>query len=126
MKDTIKTDQAATPRGAYSQAVVSGDTMYLSGQIGLRGNDPALSETLEEQTRQVLENIRGILAARELDFSSLLTMNCYLSEGQEWAIFNQVYDECLGDFDRPARTTVIVKGLPLGALVEITAVARLN
>ncbi|MET0180863.1 MAG: RidA family protein [Novosphingobium sp.] len=125
MKDTIETDQAAKPRGAYSQAVVSGDTMYLAGQIGLRGGNPDLADTLEEQTRQVLANIRGILADRGLDFGNLLTMTCYLSEGQEWSIFDKVYGECLGDYARPARTTVIVKGLPLGALVEITAVAHL-
>lgn len=126
MKVIVSTDQAAAPRGAYPQAVVAGDILYLSGQIGLKGTEDGLPATLEEQVRQIFVNIRGILSAKNADFSNLLTMTCYLAENQEWAIFNRAYGECLGSFDPPARTTVTVKALPLGALAEITAVAILN
>jgi 2-iminobutanoate/2-iminopropanoate deaminase len=125
VKSIVKSDLAATPQGFYSQAVLAEGVMYLSGQIGLRKNDPTLPEGLEQQIKQAMRNIADILFSRGLGFQHLVAMTCYLSEGQEWSTFDQIYGECLEGHELPARTTIFVKALPLGALVEITAIAQL-
>jgi 2-iminobutanoate/2-iminopropanoate deaminase len=99
--------------------------LYISGQVGLRRDEASLPDGLEQQAKQAMINIADILSSQGLDFQHLVTMTCYLSEGQDWSTFDRIYGECLIGYELPARTTVLVKALPLDALVEITAIAQL-
>lgn len=123
-KRTIHTDRAPNAVGPYSQAVDTGDTVYLSGQVGI---DPDRGEIVEEtvagQTRQVLRNLKAVLAAADLTLDHVVKTTIYLAAMADFQTVNGVYAEFFPS-DPPARATFAVAGLPLGALVEIEAVAR--
>lgn len=122
----INTDSAPSAVGAYSQAVISGNMLYTSGQIGL---DPSTGKMVdggvEEQARQVMENLKAVLAAGNLDFSHAVKVTIYLTQISDFSVVNGIYAEALQE-NRPARSTVQVSGLPLGALVEIDMIAEIS
>lgn len=109
--------------GPYRQAVVAGPWVFLSGQIPL---DPCTGEvvqgSVEEQTRQVLENLRAILASLGMDLSQVVKTTLYLKNLGDFEQVNRVYGEYF-PHDPPARATVQVAGLPRGVALEIEAVA---
>lgn len=119
----VATDRAPRAIGPYSQAVVSGGVIYLSGQVAL---DPAsgelVGETGEEQASRALENLRSVLAAAGSGFDRVLKTTVYLTDMNDFAAVNAVYARFFGD-SRPARATVQVSALPKGARVEIDAIA---
>ena len=121
---TIATDAAPAAVGAYSQAVATDDWVFCSGQVGL---DPQTGEMIgpgiEEQTRGALANLGAVLSEVGAGFDALVKVTAYLIDMNEFKAFNEVYAEVLGDA-RPARATVGVAALPLGARVEIECVAR--
>ena len=121
--ERIFTEEAPRPVGPYSQAIVHGDLVFVAGQVAL---DPASGkvrgETIEEQTRQTLENLDAVLRASRSGLDRLLRVTVFLSDLDEFSRFNRVYEQMLGDA-RPARTTVQAGGLPLGLKVEIDAIA---
>lgn len=120
---TYHTDDAPAAIGPYSQAVSAGRWLYTSGQIGL---DPASGEMVDgfdAQARQVLANLRAVLAAAGLDFSDVVKATIYVTDLTNFPRLNELYGEALGDH-RPARSTVQVAALPKGGLVEIDLVAR--
>ena len=122
-KKIVRTDQAPAPIGPYSQAVVAGSLLFISGQVAL---DPASGEMkmndIPTETRQVMENLRSILAASGLDFNSVIKTTIFLSDMALFTAVNEVYSGYFtGDF--PARETVAVKGLPKNANVEISMIA---
>jgi len=121
---TIATDAAPAAVGAYSQAVASDDFIFCSGQVGL---DPQTGELvsggIEEQTRRALENLGAVLGAAGAGFDAVVKVTAYLTDMNEFKSFNEVYAEVLGAA-RPARATIGVAGLPLGARVEIECIAR--
>jgi 2-iminobutanoate/2-iminopropanoate deaminase len=117
------TDKAPAAIGPYSQAVSAGRWLYTSGQIGL---DPATGEMVpgfDAQARQVLANLRAVLAEAGLDFSDVVKATIYVTDLADFPRLNELYGEALGDH-RPARSTVQVAALPKGGLVEIDLVAR--
>lgn len=117
------TAQAPAAIGPYSQAVAVGPWFYTSGQIGL---DPASGEMVagfEAQARQVLANLRAVLATAGLDFQHVVKATIYVTDLADFPRLNELYGEALGDH-RPARSTVQVAALPRGGLVEIDLVAR--
>jgi 2-iminobutanoate/2-iminopropanoate deaminase len=119
------TDKAPAAIGPYSQAVSAGRWLYTSGQIGL---DPATGEMVpgfDAQARQVLANLRAVLAEAGLDFSDVVKATIYVTDLADFPRLNELYGEALGDH-RPARSTVQVAALPKGGLVEIDLVARLR
>lgn len=121
----ITTNQAPKPIGPYSQGVQSGDFVFVSGQIGL---DPAtgnLSANVEEQTMQVMDNIRAILQEDGLDFSDVVQTRIYLTDLKDFEIVNGIYQRYF-ESSFPTRATVQVSGLPKGAKVEIEMVAKLR
>jgi reactive intermediate/imine deaminase len=124
--DTIKrinTDKAPAAIGPYSQAVAAGDTVYLSGQIGLDPKSGKLVEGgISAETKQVLENIKAVLSAAGSDETQVVSVNVYLTDMNDFAAMNDIY---AGFFKEPfpARATVAVKSLPKGAKVEISVVA---
>ena len=119
----ISTDQAPKAIGPYSQAVRIDNLAFTAGQIGL---NPATMEIveggIEAQTRQVLTNLRHVLAAAGSGFDRVVKTTVFLSDMANFAAMNAIYAEFFGE-NRPARSTVAVAGLPKGALVEIEAVA---
>jgi 2-iminobutanoate/2-iminopropanoate deaminase len=119
----IQTPDAPAPGGHYSQAVVHNGLIYISGQLPInpRTGEKVLGP-IEDQTRQVLENIRAILKAAGSDLSRLLKMTIYVSDISLWAAVNEVYTSVMGDA-RPARAVVPTRELHYGFLIEIEAIA---
>lgn len=94
---------------------------YLAGQIGLKGNS-LVSDKLEDQLKQAFENIQTILQGNGMDLTNIIDVSAFLVEQTDLAKFNETYSSILNE-PYPSRTTVIVKSLPLGAVVEIKAIA---
>ncbi len=111
--------------GPYSHAAKVGDMLYCSGQIPL---DPETKTIvpggIEKQTRRVLANMKAVLASRDADFSSIVKTTIFLADMTDFPTVNGLYAEAFGDH-KPARSTVQVAGLPMGALVEIECIAKL-
>ncbi len=124
MKEAIFTDRAPKPVGPYSQAVKVGNTLYLSGQIGIDPSTGRLREDFPSQAKQVLENLQAVLEEAGYTKKDLVKVVIYLTDVSLFAEFNSLYERFLeGVEPKPARVTVGVKELPLGALIEIEAVA---
>jgi 2-iminobutanoate/2-iminopropanoate deaminase len=119
----ILSKTAPAPVGPYSQAIVHGGVAYLSGQVALDPTTGKLrGDSIEEQTEQVLANLREVLRAAGSDFDQVLRVGVYLTDMQDFPRFNEIYGKALGAA-RPARSTVQVAALPLGARIEIDCVA---
>jgi 2-iminobutanoate/2-iminopropanoate deaminase len=122
----VHSDAAPKAVGPYSQAMRDGELLYLSGQIGL---DPAsgslVGDTVEAQARQVMQNLSAVLAAGGSSPDGIIKANIYLVDMADFPKINAIYAEWLGDH-RPARATVAVAALPLGAKVEIDLIARIS
>ena len=124
MKPTrVHTDRAPAALGPYSQGVRSGDLVFCAGQVGL---DPATGALvpggIEAQTRRSLTNLSAVLEAAGTDLEHVTKTTVYLADLGDFKAMNGVYAEFFRETP-PARSTVAVKGLPLGALVEIEAIA---
>lgn len=123
MKKIIASPDAPKAIGPYSQAVLSDGTLYLSGQLPIDPAEGKLTEGIEAQTRQSLKNIGAILSEAGMGWSDVVKTTVLLSDIANFAAMNKVYSEFFsGDF--PARACYQVAALPMGALVEIEAVAR--
>jgi len=119
----IQTSAAPAAIGPYSQAVAAAGVIFTSGQIGLDPRTGQLVEGgIEAQTRQVLKNLQAVLEAAGSNMSRIMKTTVYLADMQDFAVMNQAYGEILGG-QPPARSTVAVKALPKGALIEIDAIA---
>ncbi|MCB1208200.1 MAG: Rid family detoxifying hydrolase [Verrucomicrobiales bacterium] len=120
------TPSVPTAVGPYSQAVKSGDFLFCSGQIPI---DPAagkiVATDVEGQARQVLTNIAALLAAQGLAMADVVKATVFLQNMADFPKVNPIYEEAFQGH-RPARSTVAVAGLPLGALVEIEVIAQLR
>ena len=115
-KTVIHTDQAPAAIGAYSQAIRTGNTVYLSGQIPLVPETMQLvSENFEEQAHQVFKNLRAVCEAAGGSLNDIVKLNAYLTDLSHFATFNFAVPY-------PARAAVGVASLPRGALVEAEAV----
>jgi 2-iminobutanoate/2-iminopropanoate deaminase len=109
--------------GPYSPAVRAGDTFYLSGQVGLNAETMQLvGSGIEEQTVQVLANVRAVLAHLGLSFDDVVKSTIFLTDLGNFQTVNKIYGETLGNH-KPARSTVQISALPLGAIVEIEMIA---
>lgn len=123
MKEVIKTEQAPQAIGPYSQAIKAGDFLYASGQIAINPqNGELVSGGIEAQTRQVMENIKHILAAAGLNFTHVVKTTVFLVSMDDFAVVNRIYGEYFPE-NSPARSCVAVAALPKGALVEVEVVA---
>ncbi|MBU5613200.1 RidA family protein [Geomonas azotofigens] len=123
MKEIISTDQAPKAIGPYSQGVKAGGFLFLSGAIAL---DPATGEVVQggvvAETEQVMKNIGALLAAAGLGFEDVVKTTIYLANMGDFATVNGIYGGYFKE-NPPARSTVEVKGLPRGVLVEIEVTA---
>jgi 2-iminobutanoate/2-iminopropanoate deaminase len=119
----ILTAQAPAPIGPYSQAIRTGSFIFCSGQIPI---DPATGKLIEgdvaAQTRQVMNNIAAVLQAAGVTFDNVVKTTIYLMDMADFATVNPIYGERFGATP-PARSTVAVAALPLGARVEIEVIA---
>ena len=121
--DKVETDRAPEAIGPYSQAIRAGAYLFCSGQIPLQPKTGELiGGGIVEQTRQVLDNLRQVLAAAGTDFNSVVKTTIYLVDLADFAQVNEIYGACFSDTP-PARATVQVAALPKGARVEIDAIA---
>ena len=120
----ISTDKAPAAIGPYSQAIVTGNLLFASGQIAL---DPATGavkgETITEQTTTVCENIGEILKAAGTTYDKVVKTTCFLADIADFAAFNEIYAKYFTG--KPARSCVAVKDLPKGVLCEIEVVAEI-
>ncbi|MGZ4386745.1 MAG: RidA family protein [Gaiellaceae bacterium] len=122
-RQVVRTEAAPAPyAGApYSQAIRVGELVFVSGQLGLRpGESGLVADSIEEQTRQALENVGAILAAAGSGLDRLVKTTVFLTDLADFGAMNAVYAELVGERP-PARATVQVAALPSGAKVEIAA-----
>lgn len=123
-KEIISTDQAPAPIGPYSQAVKKNGTLYTSGQIAI---DPKTGELILDdittETKQVMENMKAVLAAAGMGFEHVVKSSIFLSDMGDFPIVNAVYAEYFDDAEAPARETVQVACLPKNVNVEISMIA---
>jgi 2-iminobutanoate/2-iminopropanoate deaminase len=125
-KSAVRTESAPAPfQGApYSQAIKTGDYVFVSGQVGLRPGESELVGGIAEQTEQVFQNLGAILREAGSGLDRLVKTTVYLTDFGDFQAMNEVYARHVGDTP-PARATVEVAALPSGAKVEIEAVALL-
>ena len=126
MMKPVETNSAPKAIGPYSQAVVTGDLVFCSGQIGL---NPASGEFVpggvKEQTTQVFKNLEAVLKTAGVGLDDVTMANVYLTNMSDFKDMNDVYAAAFGEH-KPARATVAVAELPKNALVEISCVASLK
>lgn len=120
---TILTKEAPAPIGPYAQARFSGPLLFISGQIPLNPDSGEMvTGDLQAETRQVMANLQAILKEAGMDFSHLIKVSIFLLDMKDFAQINEVYGSYF-TAPFPARETVQVAGLPMGARIEISAIA---
>ena len=122
MKKIINTPNAPKPIGPYSQAVMYGNTLYVSGQIPVNPATGKFEPEIKAQTTQVMENLKAILTEAGMDFSNVVKASIFISDMNNFAQINEVYGSYFTS-DFPARETVQVAKLPLAVDVEISVIA---
>ncbi len=120
--DIIKTKDAPQAIGPYSQAILHNDIIYTSGQIALTADGSLVEGGIQEQTRQVLENLKAVLQAAGSDLNSVIKTTVFLADMGDFLKLNAIYAEYFLHH-KPARSTVAVKSLPKEVLVEIECIA---
>lgn len=123
MKKIIYTTNAPEPIGPYSQAIIANGFLFASGQIAINPENNELNNpSLEEETHQVMRNIKALLIEAEYEFEHIIKTTIFLSDMSLFAQVNEIYGSYFKS-DFPARETVAVKGLPKGVNVEISITA---
>ncbi len=124
MKKIIKTDNAPAPIGPYNQAILTENTLYISGQIAINPVDNQLvMSSIKEETEQVLRNLKAILQAAEMSFENVIKSSIFISDMNNFAKINEVYAKYFDEETAPARETVEVANLPKFVNVEISMIA---
>ena len=124
-KEVIFTDKAPKAIGPYSQAIKFGNILFISGQVPVNPATGELTGDIKVQTRQVLENIKSILAAAGASASDVVKTTVFLQNLDDFAAINEIYGAYFPK-EAPARSTVEVARIPRGALIEIEAIAFIN
>ena len=124
MKKIIQTEKAPAPIGPYNQAVLAGETLYVSGQIPM---DPETNELvsgdIKEETLQVMRNLEAVLKAAGLDFNHVVKASIFVNDMNQFSQINEVYGSFFNPDTAPARETVEVANLPKFVNVEISMIA---
>ena len=123
MKKVISTKNAPAAIGPYSQAILSNNTLYCSGQIAINpatGN--LVMDNITAETNQVMQNISAVLTAAEMDFSNVVKCSIFMKNMNDYAAINEVYAKSFGD-NPPAREAIQVSVLPKNVNVEISVIA---
>ena len=126
MKKIINTNKSPAPIGPYNQAILKDSMLFISGQIAL---DPIsmklINDSIENETNQVMLNLKHILKEVNMDFSNVVKTSIFLSDMSLFKIVNDVYGKYIIEGNEPARETVAVKTLPMNVNVEISMIAIL-
>ena len=124
MKKIIKTTKAPAPIGPYNQAILSGNTLYTSGQIAINPSTGQLeTKSIEEETTLVMENMKAVLEAAEMTFENVVKTSIFISDMNQFSKINSVYGSYFNEESAPARETVEVANLPKFVNVEISMIA---
>jgi len=122
MKKIIYSQDAPEAIGPYSQAVLSNNTLYCSGQIALDKNGNLKNKNIEEETNQIIKNIEAVLKKAEMNFSNVVKTTIFLKNMNDFNVVNNIYQN-LFKKDPPARETVEVSRLPKDVNIEISVIA---
>ncbi|GEC72042.1 2-iminobutanoate/2-iminopropanoate deaminase [Flavobacterium flevense] len=126
MKKIIFTEKAPAPIGPYNQAILSGNTLYTSGQIAINPADGNLvTTTIEAETTQVMENLKAVLEAAGMTFENVVKSTIFIINMNDFGAINTVYGSYFNEKTAPARETVQVACLPKNVNIEISMVAVL-
>ena len=126
MKQIIFTEKAPAPIGPYNQAVLTGNTLYTSGQIAINPTTGELvTETIEAETKQVMENMKAVLEAAGMTFDNVVKTSIFIMNMGDFGTINTVYGSYFNEKTAPARETVQVACLPKNVNIEISMVAVL-
>ena len=124
MKRIITTSNAPAPIGPYSQAVLTGNTLYTSGQIAINpANGELVLDDIKTETEQVMLNLKAVLTEANMTFENVIKTTIFLSDMNNFSLVNEVYGTYFNEDTAPARETVAVKALPKFVNVEISVVA---
>ena len=124
MKEIVYTKNAPDPVGPYSQAILTNNTLFISGQVALDPNNgDMINSSIEEETIQVMNNLKAILNEVGFDFSNVIKSTIYLSDMNNFSKVNEVYGSFFNKDYVPSRVTVEVSRLPKNANVEIDMIA---
>ncbi|RKR07156.1 2-iminobutanoate/2-iminopropanoate deaminase [Maribacter vaceletii] len=124
MKKIITTTKAPAPIGPYNQAILSGNTLYISGQIPINASTGKLVEgNIKEETKQSMENLKAILEEADMTFEHVVKSSIFLSDMNQFTDVNEVYGTYFNPETAPARETVEVANLPKFVNVEISMIA---
>ena len=119
----ISTDKAPAAIGPYSQAIVTGNLVFTSGQIPINPETAAIeAEGIEAQAEQVMKNLGAVLSAAGSSYEKAVKTTCFLADMADFAAFNEVYGRYFTE--KPARSCVAVKTLPKGVLCEVEVIAE--
>ena len=124
MKKIINTSNAPAPIGPYNQAVLSGNTLYISGQIAINPvNGELVQDSIKEETEQVFRNLKAVLQAADMTFENVVKSSIFISDMNNFSEINEVYAKYFQEETAPARETVEVGNLPKFVNVEISMIA---
>lgn len=121
MKKVVLSEQAPAPIGPYSQAILAGNMLFVSGQIALKAGQ-MIQNSIEEETHQVMKNLGAVLEAAGLNFSHIVKTTIFVKDLNNFQAINEVYGSYFTE-NPPARETVEVSRLPKDANVEISCIA---
>ena len=123
-KKIIQTPNAPAPIGPYNQAVLVGNTLYISGQIPMDpGSGKLVEGDIKKETKQSMENLKAILTEAGMDFSDVVKTSIFVKDMHQFAQINEVYGAYFDSATAPARETVEVANLPKFVNVEISMIA---
>jgi 2-iminobutanoate/2-iminopropanoate deaminase len=124
LKTIINTSKAPAPIGPYNQAVLTGNTLYTSGQIALNPDTGELvMGSIQSETKQVMENLKAVLNAADMTFEHVIKTSIFISDMHNFAQINEIYSQYFDADSAPARETVEVSNLPKFVNVEISMIA---
>jgi 2-iminobutanoate/2-iminopropanoate deaminase len=124
MKKVIETKNAPAPIGPYSQAILINNILYTSGQIAINPKTGDLiTNCISDETEQVMQNLKAILLAAEMNFDQVVKSTIYISNMDDFAEINKIYGSYFNEKSAPARETVQVAKLPKNVNVEISVIA---
>ncbi len=123
-KIIIKTSNAPAPIGPYNQAILSGNTLYTSGQIAINpATGDLVLDNITLETKQVMENLKAVLTAAKMTFENVIKSSIFISDMNNFSSINEVYGSYFNEATAPARETVEVANLPKFVNVEISVIA---
>ena len=123
-KKIINTKKSPAPIGPYNQAILKGNTLFISGQIALDAESMKLNNrSINDETHQVMKNLKNILEEANMNFNDVVKSSIFLSDMSLFKEVNKIYGSYLTPGNEPARETIAVKTLPMNVNVEISMIA---